>query len=482
MNLLKFTLLSLKGRALSTVFTIIAIALAVTLTFTVILVSTGIEEGVKKQAGAFDLVVGAEGSPTQLVLNSILFLDTPIANIPYSSYEELQKDERVLKVVPLALGDYFYGQPIVGTTTDYFLPFREGLPERFTLQQGEWFSKVGDAVLGSYVASAASMKIGDTFFGNHGIADDTHESLEYRVVGILEPTGTADDKAVFTKVDSVWAVHGHAANGEESYTDEEDSHVDGEESHSEEESHVTKSEHATEEEVHSDEEDSKSLQQESHSEEKDSHTEQEESHTDEEDAHPEQEKSHVGADDAHQWGDEHDEELQITALLVKPQSLGFVPSLKEELDNVSGVQAVYPVRIFRQVLSTFSYGQQIALILASSSIVLAALFILFTVLGSIVQRKEELAILKAIGVSRHKLLLQLLYEAAFITIMGIGVGFLIALGAFYFIQKVSASYAGILLPDVTITWEFLKYALYMLLGAMTVSILPALPNYLQRKG
>lgn len=397
MNIFSYTILSLRGRLTNVIFTIIAISMAVCLTLSVLLISNSIENGIKEQAGTYDVVIGAEGSPMQLVLNSLVYLETPTGNIPYELYENLASDERVLRVVPLALGDSYYGYPIVGTSQDFFLPFREGMEERFQLKTGEWFGKIGEIVLGSEVAQQTGLTVGDTFHGNHGVGEssDEHKDFEYTVVGVLASTGTADDKALFTPIESVWEVHEHKGEA---------------------------------------------VIWENHSEE------------------------------------DHEGEKQVTALLVKPEQLGFAPALKEEFDNIHEVQAVYPVTIFRQLLETFNTGKSIALILTAVTIGMAVLFTAFAVINSLVQKSKETEVLKALGVTRKKIIVTNVLETIFVSSTGTIIGTFASFFIFYLISIYSIDYIGINLP-FKIDLSLLKYSLYLFFLSVIVSFVPTFRLY-----
>ncbi|MCA1031221.1 ABC transporter permease [Bacillus timonensis] len=438
MNILTFTLRSLKGRKTNVIFTVLAIMIAVGLTLSVLMISSSVENGVKEQAGSYDLVVGAEGSPMQLVLNSLVYLDTPTGNIPYEIYENLMTDERVLRVVPLALGDSYRGFPIIGTNQDFFLPFREGLPERFHLTEGKWFSATGEVVLGAEVAKAGSFSVGDTFHGNHGIGSsgESHEELEYKVVGILERTGQGDDKGIFTPIESVWDVHAH-----DEVTGEDGEHAeDGE--HSEEGEHAEDGEHSEEGEHAEDGEHTKNGE--------------------------------------HAEVNEHSEDLMVTALLVKPEQLGYAPMLKEELDDLHEVQAVYPVKIFRQLLETFHAGKSIAILLAAVSIGMAILFIVFAVLNSIGQRIRETNILRALGVTRKKIIATSLLETVITALIGTVLGILLSLIVYYLASAYSMQLLGVHLSSAGIDGSVFLYSLYLFLLAVIVSILPMFTMYVKK--
>jgi putative ABC transport system permease protein len=201
----------LKFRWLVSVLTITGIALGVALVSAVLALRSESERALSKDAGLYDLVAGGKGSPLQLVLASVYHLDSPPGNLPYAEYGKLQRDSRVLWVAPVGLGDNYSGYRIVGTEAQFFdLPDRNG--ERFfQFAQGKVFEGRFDVVLGSQVAASTDLELGSTFFGTHGLVEvpgaEVHRDFPYRVSGILAPTGTAQDRAIFGTLASVWEIH-----------------------------------------------------------------------------------------------------------------------------------------------------------------------------------------------------------------------------------------------------------------------------------
>ena len=191
--------------------TVIGIGLGVALVCAVLALRHESERALSRDAGLYDLVVGGKGSPLQLVLSSVYHLDSPTGNLPYSDFERLRRDSRVLWVAPVGLGDNFSGYRIVGTEPQFFdLPDRNG-KAFFTFAKGKVFEDRFDVVLGSQVAASTGLGLGDTFFGTHGLVEvpgaEVHRDFPYRVSGILAPTATAQDRAIFGTLESVWEIH-----------------------------------------------------------------------------------------------------------------------------------------------------------------------------------------------------------------------------------------------------------------------------------
>lgn len=203
-------------RTLVTLLTIAGVMLGSALICAVLTLHRETEHAFSAESSLFDLVVGAKGSPLQLVLSSIYHLDVPTGNIPFQQYEDLKNDRRVKTAIPIGLGDNYSGFRIVGTIPEFFDLKRRGSKEQpetalFSMAEGGVFKNDFDAVIGSLVANQTGLKLGDTFHSSHGLISlpgtEDHEQFPYTVVGILEPTGTANDHAVFCSLESVWHVH-----------------------------------------------------------------------------------------------------------------------------------------------------------------------------------------------------------------------------------------------------------------------------------
>lgn len=167
--------------------------------------SEQLEGGLRRDLAGIDLVVGAKGSPMQLMLAGVFHLDTPTGNIPLQTLELLQRQPLVAQAVPLSLGDSLRGYRIVGTTPDYLALYDA------RLAQGQVWRGPLQAVLGAAVARATGLKPGDHFAGNHGLGEggSGHEAQPFEVVGVLAESGSVLDRLVLTDLASVWTLHEH---------------------------------------------------------------------------------------------------------------------------------------------------------------------------------------------------------------------------------------------------------------------------------
>ena len=211
-------------KPLNTLLSIILLTSSVAIITTLILVEKQFEEQFSSNIEDVDLVLGAQGSPLQLILSSVYQVDAPTGNINFDSAKVWMQNPFVEKAIPLAFGDNYRGYKILGTTTDYLEKYKA------TLAEGKLFEKNFEVVIGSEIAQKLNFKIGDEFFGSHGDAEEgeVHDEFAYKIVGIAKPTGKVVDNLILSTIPSVWQMHhGHdenPAHGEEGHV-----HVDGEE-------------------------------------------------------------------------------------------------------------------------------------------------------------------------------------------------------------------------------------------------------------
>jgi len=184
----------------------------------VLLTRAQIDRAFERDLAGIDAVVGAKGSPMQLILAGVFHLDVPPGNIPLTAVQALARDPRVAQLIPLSLGDSFQGFRIVGTTPDYLRHYGA------QLAQGQPWQAPMEVVLGAQVAQATGLQPGRAFAGAHGLGGGgaTHAAHPYRVVGVLAPCNCVLDRLVLTATESVWAVHEVAHGKADAHDDHED--------------------------------------------------------------------------------------------------------------------------------------------------------------------------------------------------------------------------------------------------------------------
>ncbi len=216
MNLLSIVLKSLKQRSLSTLLTIISVALGAALVIAVHILQDETERSYRQTSTGIDLILAAPGSQLQSTLNSLYHLETSTGIIPWDVYLAAINDPRVEKAFPFYVGDNYRGHRVVGTSVDFLKQFNPREEQNFSVSEGRFFENHGEAVIGHQVAQSRGMDVGDTFFFTHGVheADSgaeahVHDDYPVTIVGILSPTATAHDRVIFTSVLTTDAVHNH---------------------------------------------------------------------------------------------------------------------------------------------------------------------------------------------------------------------------------------------------------------------------------
>ncbi len=219
-------------KPLNTFLSIVLLTASVSIISILILLQNQFEEKFSASMDNIDLVLGAKGSPLQLILSSVYQIDAPPGNILYTEAEAWMNKPMVESAVPLAYGDNYLGYKIVGTTDNYLKHFH------LKLNQGKIFSNDLEVVVGSEIAKIIGLKIGDTFFGTHGDAEEgeVHDHHAYKVVGILEPSGKVADQLILSNIASVWHMHDHEHEGN---TEEAHVHAEGEIHHPHEGKEIT---------------------------------------------------------------------------------------------------------------------------------------------------------------------------------------------------------------------------------------------------
>jgi putative ABC transport system permease protein len=367
MNLLTLSSAFLRANPLNSLLNLLLLALGMGTIVMLLLVSQQLEERLWRDARGIDLVIGAKGSPLQLILSSIYHTDVPTGNIPLSEVKPLMTHRMVKTAIPLALGDNYHGYRIVGTTSAYPAHYQA------SLAQGRFWKQPLEATLGAEVAQQTGLKISDHFVGSHGLTYHTdfkghiHEQYKYTVVGLLKPTGTVIDRLILTDMETVWQVH--------------------EEQH---EAHTHEHEH----EAHADEHE--------HEAETDEHK-----HEADTDEHEHEEPAH-----------------EITALLIRYQSPLATVSFPRMVNSQSALQAASPAYETARLLQLVGFGIDTLRAFGILLIFMATLSMFIALYHSLAERRYDLAIMRTLGASKARLLWQLLFEGILLALLGSLLGLL----------------------------------------------------------
>ncbi len=365
MNIFSLNRKQIKAKPLSSILNIFLFATGVAIISFLFLTTEKIENQLNNNVAGIDLVVGAKGSPLQLILAGIYHIDHPTGNIQYKEALELTKNPLIKQAVPLALGDSYRGFRIVGTDQTF--------PELYhgQLKEGMLWKTDFEANIGSKVAEKTGLKIGDSFTGVHGFIEEAghaHDEHEYIVTGIFEETGTVLDQLILTNIASVWKIHEHH------HEHHDDEHMESEGAH------VAEAE-GTHDHHHDDE--------------------------------------HVDAHEhGHDYAHHSDDNKEITLLLVKYTNPMGAITLPRLVNSSTNMQAASPALEINRLYSLMGVGVHTIRLIAGFIIIISAFSIFISLLNSLKERRYELALIRAMGGNRNKLFSLVILEGISIAFIG----------------------------------------------------------------
>jgi len=194
---------NLRAKPLQTALSLALLGFGVGMVSLMLLTEKQVNDAFERNIKDIDLVLGAKGSPLQLILANVYHIDAPTGNINQRAAEKVLKHPYIDSGIPLAYGDNHEGYRIVGTEHSYVAHYGA------TLAEGQLWEAPYEVTAGARVAENLGLKIGDTFFSAHGLKDQTdiHTNKTFTVVGILEPSGSVVDQLLLTPMESIWYVH-----------------------------------------------------------------------------------------------------------------------------------------------------------------------------------------------------------------------------------------------------------------------------------
>ena len=496
-------------RALSSFLTTFSLALGVGLVVLVLSVYGVISEAFTRNASVgYNLVVGPKGSPLQLTLNSVFYLSQPIENLPYTEYMEfLPQEERAAMVsrfggdpelaqrdgryapyvaggfaIPLALGDYFGEFRVVGTTPDFFKELKHGpnVDEDFTFRSGRALQDFSpehgyfEAVVGARVAKQMNVTLGDKFYPTHGDPTGHGHELGFTIVGILDPTGTPNDRAAFVNLEGFYLMDGHAKpveTDERSGNDSEDlldESIDAEEAIDAEES--IDAEEAREEQPESDPNDRtevstsngiRLVQNEITPRKTDNLTDNLS------DAKQPQEYRLLSIP-----------EREVTSILVRNGNIMFAPGMQNAINEGIRSQAAAPIGEINKLMNLI-VGPLLTALLVITVItcVVAAVGILVSIYNSMNDRRRDIAIMRALGARRTTVTAIIVFESFQVALIGTLLGWVLAHAAIVMYSGQIEDQTGVQVGFFTTSnYEILVLPLVLVL-ALIAALLPACSAY-----
>ena len=468
MSWLRLALANLLLSPLTSLVNILLMALGTASIALLILAGQQVSETLTRDARGLDLVVGAKGSPAQLILSAVYHADLPPGNIALADARPWAEDSRVSLAAPLALGDSFRGFRIVGTTPEYLELLNA------SVARGRVWQEPMQAVIGAAVARASGLRLGEYFSGAHGFSGEgrAHDTQPYRVVGILKASGAVVDRLVLTSLESVWTLHGHGeaavAAHDSEHEDELEHGHENELEHGREDKlehgHEDKLEHGHENELEHEHED------------KLEHGHEDEfEHEHELEDGREHDSEHEPGEQAAHSGEQPD--LEITAMLLRYRTPLAAMSLPREINAVGALQAAAPALEIARLLQLIGLGMDGLRAFAWVLIVTACLSVFAALYGSLSSRRGDLAMLRCLGATRGELFLALLSEGLLLSVAGITLGYALAHGAMGLLGAwLEASRGVALSPSLWVDGETALLAVLLLVSAISAAI-PAYQAY-----
>lgn len=410
MNLLKLSWKNLTNKPLSMLLSLVLFALGTGLISLLFLLEDQLQKNFEKNLAGIDLVVGAKGSPLQLILSSMYHIDAPTGNISLAEIRPFlnPKHPLIKTAIPLSMGDSYRGYRILGTERQILDIYGVDLAE------GALWEQNFEVTIGSGVATQLGLSIGDTFSSAHGFVDDDDFAHDhnFRVVGILEPSGTILDQLILCTTQSFWLVHDHE---EETTVEEEHEH-----------------DHAAGEE-------------------------------------------HEHAETAPRSLLDEPADKEITSLLIQFKGRNFQAlNMQRSINENTDLQAATPAIEINRLFSLMDTGEQALRVLAVVIIFVSGLSVFISLFASLKDRKYELALMRVMGASPRTLFSLIVLEGVLLALLGFVVGILLSHGGMQLFagamqEAYRYTFSGLVFLDKE--WYLLLGAL--LIG-LVAGILPAL--------
>ncbi len=347
MNIWSISIQNIKSKSLYTFLSVFILSLSIALLLGVQQLKKSFKNQIKNNTNNIDLVIGAKGSPLQLVLASVLHLNNPTGNIPYTVVQKISKNPMVKSAIPISYGDNHKGFRIIGTTNQFSTLYSA------KLDKGRRVKKSMEVVLGHVVAKQLSLKLGDRILSSHGLIENDIEvhSNKLKVVGILKPTQKVIDRLIITHLESIWDLHTH---------EKEENHVDS----------------------------------------------------------------------------QHEEEKEITSLLVTIKSPRALLSLPRKINKKTNMQAVLPIYELDKLYKNLGIGFKTIAGFAYLILLISGSILFMSLYKMVKERTVDLAIFRTYGANNFQLIKIVAYEGFLVGAAAFILGYLYLKIGIIFISKV----------------------------------------------
>lgn len=431
---------SLAARSFSTTVTVITVAVAVALMLVLLTLRESGKRAFERGVGDMHLLVTTEASPLASVLNSVFYASPPRNYLPWERYEQLLTQAPWAYTVPVQMGDSYRGYPVVATSTEFFTKYKPNVNENWVVREGKFFENDFEVVLGAQVARATGLSIGDEINLTHGTgmsrdgddahAGHVHDEYNYKIVGILAPTGGAHDRALITSLESSWIIHAHdrieaeshsaPAAGEDAAKDDHDHGHD----HDHEHNHIV-----------------------------------------------------VTADDL------IDADRKITGVYLRlvTREGSMVPANLQQVFDVlrrdRTINVAAPFDEIRKLDIIVGNVNRLFVAVAAVVVLSSGVAILLALYNSMEQRKRQIAIFRVLGASKGRVFGLVLTESALIGLLGVVLGVVLSFAGSVLAAGVLKDRIGLVVNTVLPTRELVAVCLATVALAIIAGLLPALKAY-----
>jgi putative ABC transport system permease protein len=451
MAIIQLALKSLWNRKLTFFITLFSIAISVTLLLGVQTLKNETKTSFMKSISGTDLIIGARGASSQLLLSSVFHIGNSENTIKYASYLTMSESPVVEWAVPISLGDSHKGYTVMATALNFFEHFSYADQQHLTVQKGKIIDDMFAVVIGADVAEKLNYTLGQRIVMTHGggeIGGHGHDNIPYFISAILAPSFTAIDQTLIISLEAMEAMHtdNHGHFGALPNETTINSEIDPE-----------------------------------------GHEHHHEAHEDKHEGH-----EHHDDHDAHESHEDHQDtaEQRVARLLkLKPQNINAVFVGLTSPQAILGMQnyvnnyqdepltAIIPALALQTLWQFFSVAE-VALNIVTVFVVLVGLLgMLSIILMSLNERRREMAILRSVGARPGHIFALIIGEAAAVCFSGIVAGVMLLYVLLFVLQAPLAQYFGFYLDINMLTSNDLLMLAVIQLCALTIAIIPGLLIY-----
>ena len=416
MNIFKLSIKNIVSKPLNSILSLALLIFGIGIISLMLQLNSLIKTQMDNNLKGIDMVVGAKGSPLQLILSAVYHIDSPTGNISVEDAKKIKNNRMVGSSIDLLYGDNYKGYRIVGTEQKFLDLYKAKIKE------GRKWEDPFEVVVGSKIYSKFNIKIDDELMSSHGLREtgEEHADQLFKVVGLLEPSNSVIDQLIVTSPQSIWDLH--------------DDHDHGGEEHDEEHDHEHDEEHDHE-------------------------------HDEEHDHEHDEEHDH-----------EHDDK-EITAMLIKFKSPMNIIQFPRQINEDTNLQAAVPSYEISRLFKLFGFGIETLTYLAYLIIIVSAFSLFINLFNSMRERKYEMALIRTLGSSRRQLSMMIIVESLILTTVGFFIGLLVSRFGVMFVSSLMEESLNYNLKSFGILNEELWLLGLSIFIGLISSIIPALHVY-----